>query len=178
MHYYIVLTVALIFVIRLFFLKISKKNEKAILENGGKEYGAANSKRLTILHIAFYLFSVIEAIVRKTSLDAISLVGLGLIVFSMIMLAVVVNLLKDIWTVKLMLLNNHKYNPHWLFKVVKHPNYFLNIAPELIGLTVFCHAWYTLAVLAPFYVFTMYIRIKEEEKLLKEIIIPNGVMEA
>lgn len=177
MNYSVILIVVAIFILRLFFLKISKQNEKNILENGGKEYGVANSKRLTILHIAFYLFSVIEAVVRKTTLDTISLVGLGLMVFSMIMLTVVVRLLKDIWTVKLMLLSNHKYNPHWLFKVVKHPNYFLNIAPELIGLVLLCHAWYTLAVVAPFYMYTMYVRIKEEEKLLREVIIPNGVLE-
>lgn len=172
--YYILLFVVVVFVIRLFFLKISKKNEKAILENGGEEYGVANSKRLTLLHIAFYLFSPIENIIRDTKLDTISYVGMGLMVFSMLMLSVVVRLLGDIWTVKLMLLKNHKYNPHWLFKHVKHPNYFLNILPELLGLTLLCHSYYAGIVLAPLYIITMFIRIKEEEKLLKEVIIPNG----
>lgn len=174
---YSILIVIAIFVLRLSFLKISKKNEKRILENGGREYGVQNSKRLTILHIAFYLFSPIEAAVRKIEFDMTSIIGLGLMIFSMFMLYTVVNLLKDIWTVKLMILKDHKYNPHWLFKVVKHPNYFLNIAPELIGLVLLCHAWYTFVIIAPFYVYTMYVRIKEEEKLLQEVIIPNGVLE-
>lgn len=172
--YYSIIFVAVVFVIRLFFLKISKKNEKAILENGGREYGAANSKRLTLLHIAFYLFSPIENAVRNIKMDEISYVGAFLMIFSMVMLAVVVRLLGNIWTVKLMLLKNHKYNPHWLFKVVKHPNYFLNIFPELLGLTLLCHSYVTGIVLAPLYLFTIFTRIKEEDKLLKEIIIPNG----
>lgn len=164
-----------VFVLRLFFLKISKKNEKRILENGGREYGAANSKRMTILHIAVYLFSVTEAFVRKTSFDNIGMAGLALLTFSMIMLYIVVSLLGDIWTVKLMLLKNHKYNPHWLFQTVKHPNYFLNVTPELVGIVLLCHAWYT-ALIAPFYAYVMYVRIKEEEKLLTEVIIPNGTI--
>lgn len=173
---YILFIVLGIFVLRLAFLKVSKKNEKKILADGGKEYGAANSKRLTLLHIAFYLFSPIEALIRKPMFDGITVAGLCLLVFSMLMLTVVVRLLKDIWTVKLMLLNNHKFNAHRLFKVVKHPNYFLNIFPELLGLTLLCHSFITGIVLAPFYAFTLYVRIKEEEKLLKEVIIPNGVI--
>ena len=56
-------------------------------------------------------------------------------------------------------------------------NYFLNILPELTGLALFCHALYTALVISPLYIFVMYVRIKEEEKLLKEIIIPNGLRE-
>ena len=36
--------VALVFLIRLIFLKISIRNEKKILADGGREYGAENSK--------------------------------------------------------------------------------------------------------------------------------------
>ena len=93
------------------------------------------------------------------------------------MLYTVTRLLKDIWTVKLMILKDHKFVNHWLFVNVKHPNYFLNILPELAGLALLCHALYTALVISPLYIFVMYIRIKEEEKLLKEIIIPNGLRE-
>ena len=45
------LIVLAVFVFRLVFLKISMKNEKAILANGGREYGVQNTKYITILHI-------------------------------------------------------------------------------------------------------------------------------
>lgn len=162
-----------VFIIRLYFLKISKQNEKKILENGGKEYGVANSKRITILHILFYMMCIIEAIVRKTEFDIYGIIGVILIGFSLFMLYTVSNLLKGIWTIKLMLVNNHQYNDHWLFRTVKHPNYFLNITPELIGIALLCHAKLTAIVVLPLYAIVMYIRIKEEERLLKEVIIPN-----
>ncbi|MDO5095850.1 MAG: isoprenylcysteine carboxyl methyltransferase family protein [Peptostreptococcaceae bacterium] len=169
--------VAAIFIIRLLFLKISKQNEKTILENGGREYGAENSKRLTILHILFYLSCVIEAILRKSSFDTVSLIGLGLILFSMCMLYTVVNLLRGIWTVKLMIVKNHKFNNHWLFRTIKHPNYFLNIAPELLGLTLLCHAWTSAILILPLYTYVLFVRIREEERLIQEIILPNGIQE-
>lgn len=170
------LIVVLIFLIRLYFLKISIKNEKKILEDGGREYGKENSKRITILHILFYLSCAVEAEIKKVNFDYISAVGLALIIFSIFMLYVVTSLLKDIWTVKLMVLKNHKYNNHWLFRNIKHPNYFLNILPELVGLSLLCHSIISSSIILPFYAVVMYIRIKEEEKVLREIIIPNGII--
>lgn len=89
------------------------------------------------------------------------------------MLVVVVRLLSEIWTVKLMIAKNHQFNDHWLFRVVKHPNYFLNIAPELIGLALLCHAWYTLLCVGPLYAFILGNRIKEENHLIVSQILPN-----
>ncbi len=174
MNYLIYGVVALVFLIRLAFLKVSVKNEKAILADGGKEYGAENSKRITILHILFYALAPLEAFIRKTEMDAVSGMGVVLLVFSMCMLYVVVKLLEGIWTVKLMLVKNHKFKNHWLFRVVKHPNYFLNIIPELTGLVLLCHAWYVGMILAPLYGVVLFLRIKEENKLIKEVILPNG----
>ena len=114
------------FLVRLIFLKRSMENEKRILSNGGKEFGVENTKRLTMAHIVFYLSCFVEAMVHKTRFDGMSMVGLVLLIFSMLMLMLVIHLLGDIWTVKLMLVNNHKFVDHPLFRIVKHPNYFLN----------------------------------------------------
>ena len=165
-----------LFLLRLFFLKISIKNEKRILADGGKEYGVANTKLLTICHILFYAACLTEAIVKKASFDAVSAIGLALLVFAMAMLYWVIQLLGPIWTVKLMLVKNHHFVDHWLFQTIKHPNYFLNILPELIGLALLCHATYSFCLLFPLYVLILNRRIREENKLLQEVIIPNGKM--
>ncbi|MDO5046496.1 isoprenylcysteine carboxyl methyltransferase family protein [Campylobacter sp.] len=174
MQYNIQIIVLAIFIVRLAFLKLSKDNEKSILANGGREYGADNSKRLAILHVLFYFSCLAESIFKKAAFDTQSLVGFALVVFALLMLYVVTRLLKGIWTVKLMIAKEHKFNDHWLFRVVKHPNYFLNIAPELIGLALLCHAPYSAVVILPFYVFVLYKRIEEENRLIAEVIIPNG----
>lgn len=169
----ILMIVGAVFVLRLAFLKTSKKNEAAILANGGVEYGVENTKRLTVAHILFYLGCFTEACLRHTTLDKIGFLGLGLLLFAFVMLVVVVRLLSEIWTVKLMIAKNHQFNDHWLFRVVKHPNYFLNIAPELIGLALLCHAWYTLLCVGPLYALILGNRIKEENHLIVSQILPN-----
>ncbi|TCD45976.1 hypothetical protein D3X11_00375 [Streptococcus sp. X16XC17] len=161
------------FGIRLAFLKLSIANEKRILANGGKEYGVKNTKWITILHILFYFSCLVEAMVNKVQLDTLGFLGLGLMLFSLFMLCTVTRLLGDIWTVKLMLLKDHRFVDHWLFRVVKHPNYFLNILPELVGIALLCHAKYSAWLLIP-YAYVLYKRIQEENKLLAEVIIPNS----
>lgn len=164
-----------IFFIRILFLKLSLKNESNILSNGGVEYGKKNTFFLTIIHILFYLFCLIEAIFKNSIFDLISLIGLIFIIFSFIMLYFIANcLLKGIWTVKLLVAKNHIYNNHWLFRVIKHPNYYLNIFPELIGLALLCHAKITFIFVVPIYLISITIRIKQENKILREIIIPNN----
>lgn len=174
-QYIINIIVLLVFIIRLFFLRISQRNEKKILEEGGCEYGAKNSKYITILHILFYVGCFTESLLRKATFDTLSIIGCALLTFSIFMLYVVTRLLEGIWTVKLMIVKNHKFNNHWLFRTVKHPNYFLNITPELIGLALLCHALYTASIILPLYAIVMYIRIREENRLIKDVIIPNGL---
>lgn len=175
MSFFIFILVATIFILRLAFLRISKRNERIILEKGGMEYDIKNTKFLTIAHIIFYISTVFEAFLRKTQFDLLGLIGFFLILFSLSILYYIVNvLLKDIWTVKLMVAKNHQYNPHWLFRTVKHPNYYLNIIPELIGLVFICHAFYTFIIIFPIYMIILFNRIKNENYILKNIIIPNS----
>ncbi len=167
-----------LFALRLYFLRISITNEQKIRENGGKEYGQTNTHFLTLFHILFYFFAFIEALLKQIHFDFISLLGLLLIVFSMYVLKVVIDLLGDIWTVKLMIAKQHLYCDHWLFKKLKHPNYYLNIIPELLGIALLCHATITAFIIIPPYAFCLINRILEENKLIKEKIIPMSTKES
>ena len=82
------------------------------------------------------------------------------------MLFVVIRTLGGIWTLKLFILPNHPIIKSGLYKVTKHPNYFLNIVPELIGVLLLTHATYTTILLIP-YAYFLYVRIKQEERLMK-----------
>ena len=159
--------VAIIFVIRLYFLRVSKQNEARIVADGGREYGAFNSKLMAIVHVLIYFYALGEFYYLDRSVNSLTFIGMGLVVFSMYMLYMVSRLLSPIWTVKLMVAKNHQYVDHWLFRNIKHPNYFLNIVPELVGLILVCQAWYTALLLLPIYAIIMYIRIIEENKIIE-----------
>ena len=146
----------------------SASNEKKLRKANAVEYGRNNSRVLVLFHVLYYLACLSEAIVFNKSVDMISFFGFGLFIFSMVMLWIVIFSLKDIWTVKLIIAREHRLNNSFIFKFFKHPNYFLNIIPELISIALICQAWYTLSIGLPLYLIPLTIRIVQEEKVMRK----------
>jgi isoprenylcysteine carboxyl methyltransferase (ICMT) family protein YpbQ len=51
---------------------------------------------------------------------------------------------------------------------VRHPNYFLNVLPELIGFALALNAVTTLLVGIPLYLVPLIIRIRQEEQVMRD----------
>ncbi|WP_290541262.1 isoprenylcysteine carboxylmethyltransferase family protein [Alistipes sp.] len=62
-----------------------------------------------------------------------------------------------------------RYFRSFLFRTVRHPNYILNIVPELIGVALLCNAWKTLYIGFPLYLCLLVIRIRQEECAMKDL---------
>ncbi|MGY4677362.1 isoprenylcysteine carboxyl methyltransferase family protein [Pasteurella sp. P03HT] len=160
---------AFILAIRFYSLSISIRNEKALIKKGAIQYGKRNSTILSIAHVLFYLTAIFEANHNHITFDTTSQIGLAILVFAIAMLFYVIYELQEIWTVKIYILPEHKINRSFLFKYVRHPNYFLNIIPELIGLCLFCQAKYTALIGLPIYFVILAIRIKQEESAMTHL---------
>jgi isoprenylcysteine carboxyl methyltransferase (ICMT) family protein YpbQ len=98
----------------------------------------------------------------------ITLIGLLIYAFSMLILFTVIYQLKSFWTVKLIIAKNHELNESFIFKYFKHPNYFLNIIPELLAINLICKSWITLSIMLPIYLILLTVRIKQENLVMKE----------
>ncbi|TDX88210.1 isoprenylcysteine carboxyl methyltransferase (ICMT) family protein [Neorhizobium sp. R1-B] len=85
------------------------------------------------------------------------------------MLVWIVRLLGEVWTVKIMIAPNHPVSRHALFRTVRHPNYFLNILPELVGYALIFHAYFTLAIGQPVYLVILVVRIVQEERAMRDL---------
>lgn len=157
------------FLIRLFTLSISIRNEKRLKRNGAVEFGKKNSILLTLIHVAYYFSCLYEGYKSEAVFDMYSWVGTGLMTFSYIMLFVVIYQLREIWTVKLYIAPKHNIVETSLFKYVRHPNYFLNILPELIGVAFLCNAWTTLVIGFPLYCIVLATRIVQEERAMNSL---------
>ncbi|EDO0512843.1 isoprenylcysteine carboxylmethyltransferase family protein [Listeria monocytogenes] len=164
---YMIFTIIALFRVRV--LLISKKNEQELLTSGGKEYGKIVSKLLAIFHTLFYFCALSEGIYKKVQFDIIGIIGTLIISISFFILIRVIQVLGKYWTVKLIFTEKHALNTNWLFKHVKHPNYFFNIIPELIGVTLVFHAWYTVLIFLIPYGVCLYLRIREENQLLASL---------
>lgn len=150
-------------------LLLSRHHEARLRARGAVEYGPETSRLLAILHAAVYLGCVTEGITRGAGIDFTAQVAMGVYAFSLLALVVVIASLGPLWTVRLLFLPDHPVERGWLFRLFRHPNYFLNILPELVSLIVIFDAWATLAVVFPAYVVTLGIRILEEERALRSL---------
>lgn len=156
------------FAFRLISLFKSIFNEKRLIKEGAVEYGKKNSTVLTIVHILFYVGCIVESSLLEKVYNNTTLIGLSIYGFSMFFLWWVIIALNPVWTVKLYIAKNHELNTNWLFKLVKHPNYFLNVIPEIIGIAVITQSYYTLAIGFPIYMIPLFKRIQQENKVMAE----------
>ncbi len=156
------------FAVRILSLFKSISNEIQLKRNGAVEYGKSNSMVLTFSHVIFYVCCLLEAYEMDRVVNNITYLGIALYVFSMIALASVILSLGKFWTVKLYIAPDHKVNHSWLFRWFRHPNYFFNVIPELIGLALICQAYITLVAGLFMYSIPLYIRIRQEEAIMKQ----------
>ena len=154
---------AIALLLRLGTLTISIKHERLLKGEGAVEFGARNSIRLAITHTVFYLSALAEGLYKKSAFDKISFIGLCIYIFGMIALLAVMSILGRLWTVKLLIARDHVLVTHVLFRFVRHPNYYLNLLPELVGYALVFHAYVTLAIGLPIYLFSLVVRIRQEE---------------
>ncbi|MBB6275311.1 isoprenylcysteine carboxyl methyltransferase family protein [Porphyromonas circumdentaria] len=164
---YIIITFFIFFFLRLVSLAYSIRNEKRIQKKGAVQYGKLNSLFLALAHIAFYFSSLYEAYALDKEFNTFSGWGFALMSFAYLILFYVIYKLKDVWTLKVYIVPNHRIEKSFLFRTVRHPNYYLNIIPELIGVAMLCNAWITLSVGLPVYIVLLVIRVRQEEKAMK-----------
>ena len=152
----IIITFIAFFVLRLLSLSYSIRNEKRLLKSGAVQYGKVNSLLLTLAHIVYYFSALYEAYTSGTTFNYFSVCGVFIMGFAYAMLFYVIYKLHD--------------EKSFLFRTVRHPNYYLNIIPELIGVALLCNAWYTLLIGLPIYACLLAIRIRQEERAMKELL--------
>jgi isoprenylcysteine carboxyl methyltransferase (ICMT) family protein YpbQ len=168
---FVLYTFYVVFAFRLLTVIISARRERRLKNIGAVEYGKGNSAILVAAHVLYYIACMFEGFGKGAFFtDAVSIAGLVVYVFSIAVLYYVIWSLRHIWTVKLIIAPKeyHTLNVSPLFRLVRHPNYFLNIVPELIGTALVFHAWYTLAIGGTLYLIPLVIRITQEEKVMKQ----------
>ncbi|MDY6121973.1 MAG: isoprenylcysteine carboxyl methyltransferase family protein [Porphyromonas sp.] len=166
---YIISTFVFFFALRLISLSYSIRNEKRILKKGAVQHGKLNSLLLTLAHIAYYFSALYEAYASDIAFNDISIAGVCVMGFAYGMLFYVIYKLRDVWTVKLYIVPDQRLETSFLFRTVRHPNYFLNIIPELVGVALLCNAWYTLAIGLPLYACLIIVRVRQEEQAMKSL---------
>ena len=155
------------FLFRVATLSVSIRHEKLLKRSGAVEYGSTNSLILALCHVGFYVCALLEGLYRHAAINVTTWLGISLYLLSAAALLFVIRLLGEQWTVKLLISPNQVLVNHAFFRVFKHPNYFLNIIPELVGLALALHAFVTLSAGLALYLIPLSLRIKEEERVMQ-----------
>jgi len=168
MHPSLMIMFSVAAVLRLGSLAVSRRHEKALKAQGAREYGHRTSRLLALAHTLFYLGALAEGLWRGTQPTPWTTVGLILYSISVIAFVLVWRALNKLWTVKLLIASDHVLNQSALFRWVRHPNYFLNIVPELCGLALIMGAWIVLVLGLPGYLLVLRRRIIQEEQVMQQ----------
>jgi isoprenylcysteine carboxyl methyltransferase (ICMT) family protein YpbQ len=160
---------AFIAIFRFWTLYVASTHEMRLKREGAVEYGHGSTLAIWAATAAIYVGSVIEGFsFRHAQFDRISAVGLAIYIFSALALLWVMQTLGPFWSGKVLIAPGHKLVVHPIFRAIKHPNYFLNMIPELVGFAIMLHAFVTLAIGFPLFLITLYFRIRVEEQVLKQ----------
>ncbi|AKJ27294.1 isoprenylcysteine carboxyl methyltransferase family protein [Caldimonas brevitalea] len=166
---YVAVFTAMAVMARLASLAISKRNESRLRQRGGVEFDPRNTRWLAFAHTLYYLSAALEGWARGTEPTALSLAGVGLWLLSMLALVLVIAELREFWTVKIIIAPTHQLRAGSLYRFFKHPNYLLNIGPELIGFALAMEAWATLVIGLPLYLSILLRRIRVEEAAMAKV---------
>ncbi len=118
---------------RLVELRSAKRNFRALLERGGREFGASHYPIIVAMHSAFFVSLVIEFILRSAPLTSFFVFPLILLVAAQALRIWVLITMKNRWTTRVIVIPGEKLIRRGPFRFFAHPNY-IAVATELFAL--------------------------------------------
>ncbi len=160
--------IILIIIQRIIELRISNRNEKWLLKNGGLEYGAEHYKFIVLLHLLFFFSMIIEFnwYGKNYELGIINYLFLVFFFFLQGMRVWILRSLGKYWNTKILRISGSKLVKVGPYKYFKHPNYVL-VACEIFTLPMIFNLYYTAIIFSILNAVMLSVRIKVENEALK-----------
>jgi len=157
----------LIIVQRITELFIAKKNEKWLRSQGAVEYGQSHYKYIVILHTLFIVSLIAEYNSKSRYLD-LNIINYLFLVFFIILQTGrvwVISSLGKYWNTKILRIPGRELISKGPYKYFKHPNYIIVVC-EIFTIPMIFNLYYTALIFSMLNAVILYIRIKEENKVL------------
>lgn len=159
-----ILFISFIILLRIGELILSRRNEIWLLQNGAIEYGQKHYPYIVALHVLFIVSLIIEYSTTQTT--TFSLFFLVLYFLFLAFKVWVITSLGKFWNTKIYHIPDFPLIKNGAYKYVKHPNYMVVIAEIAIIPLVF-HLYYTAIAFTVLNAIMLFVRVKEENKVLK-----------
>lgn len=159
-----ILFILFIILLRIGELILSRRNEIWLLDNGAVEYGQKHYPYIVALHVLFIVSLIIEYSTTQTTTFSLFFMLLYFLFLSCKVW--VITSLGKFWNTKIYHIPDLPLIKNGMYKYVKHPNYLIVIAEIAIIPLVF-HLYYTAVAFTVLNAIMLFVRVKEENKVLK-----------
>jgi len=153
---------------RLLELRHSRRNERGLRAKGAVERGAGHYPLMVAIHILWLLSTLVEGLLRGPEFPAWWSVPLVLFLLAQILRYWAILALGGNWNVRILVVPSMqpvRRGPHQFFP---HPNY-VAVAVEVLVFPLIFGAWVTALIFTALNAAFLFVRIREEDRALREL---------
>jgi methyltransferase len=151
---------------RLAELRLSRKNEAALLASGGREHAAGHFVFMQVLHTAWFAAALLEVwIFQRPFIPLLGAAALLLFLGGQALRYAAIRSLGPRWTVRVITLPDSPPVTGGIYRYIRHPNY-LGVVLEIAALPLLHTAYLTAVVFSAANAILLLVRIRAEEQAL------------
>jgi len=160
--------VAVLGVQRLFELRLSRRNERWMLQRGGREHAPETYRWIIILHTAWFAAMLLEVFTgRREFRPRLAALALSLFAIGQALRLTAIRTLGWRWSTRVMTVPGASRVQHGVYRYIRHPNY-LGVELEIVAAPLVHSAYITSAVFGVANALLLRARIRREEQALEE----------
>ncbi|WP_047866524.1 isoprenylcysteine carboxyl methyltransferase family protein [Rubrobacter aplysinae] len=165
--------VALLAAQRLLELRLSRRNERRARDQGAVEYGRGHYPVMVALHALWLGSTLLEGALRGPEIPALWYVPLAAFLLVQPLRYWAILSLGRSWNVRVLVVPGARRLRSGSYRYLSHPNYLV-VVVEVAAFPLIFGAWVTALVFTLLNAAFLYVRIRTEERALRELRSPSG----
>ena len=153
---------------RLLELRYSRRNERRLRERGAVERGSGHYPAMVVIHVLWLVCTVVEGVLRGPEIPAWWPVPLAAFLLVQPLRYWAILSLGEHWNVRVLVVPGAEPVRSGPYRLFSHPNYVV-VAVEIFTLPLIFGAWATAIVFSALDAAFLYVRIRAENRALREI---------
>ncbi len=153
---------------RLLELRYSRRNERRLRARGAVERGAGHYPVMVAVHALWLVSTLVEGLLRGPEIPAWWPVPLAAFLLVQPLRYWAIFSLGESWNTRILVVPGRKLVKSGPYRYFPHPNYVV-VVVEVLTLPLIFGAWVTALVFSILNAAFLYVRIRAEERALKEL---------
>lgn len=165
---FLVFAVGLVALQRLLELALARRNERKARARGAVEWGRGHYPYIVGLHVLWLISTLVEGLLRGPELPAFWPVALVLFLLVQPLRYWAILSLGESWNTKILVVPGATMVRRGPYRYFAHPNYVV-VVVEILAFPLIFDAWMTALVFSVLNAVVLRVRIREENRALREL---------